>query len=207
MVRVQVADHGVEVGRVEVRWGAEGAVAEIQQQAEVASVVLGAHEVGRGGRVRAGEGAGAPDDGQPHAGHLLEGAGPPRSPGRAAREVRELVGVARRQPLVRGLGQVVGAQRAEVGQDAEDILGGLLGAGDEGHAVAHDVGDDAGQQRVVRAAEDEGVDAPRRDRLEVLVGHPQQLRPAGDAGLDELDEPGQGWLDTSTCGAAANAST
>ena len=60
----------------------------------------------------------------------------------------------------------------------------------------------------MRAAEDEGVDAGRRDRVEVVVGDAEQLVAAGDARLDELDEPRAGLrVITVICGAAANASS
>ena len=74
-------------------------------------------------------------------------------------------------------------------------------------SLAHDVRDDAGEQRVVRAAEDQRVDAGRAHRVEVLVRDLQQLRPAGDALLDELDEPRAGLGGELSCGAAANASS
>ena len=68
VVRVQMGDeHGIEVRGVEVALqGPQRAAAEVEQQVVVAAVVLGPHQVGRGGRVRAGEGPGAPDDGEPH---------------------------------------------------------------------------------------------------------------------------------------------
>src|SRR4029079_13315257 len=55
-------------------------------------------------------------------------------------------------------------------------------------AVAHHVGDDAGQQRVVGAAEDQGVHVGPDQRGEALVGGGQQVVATGHSGLDEVDE-------------------
>ena len=59
----------------------------------------------------------------------------------------------------------------------------------QGDLVAHHVGDDARQQRVVRAAEDQRVDVGRDQRVEVLVRDADQLVAARDPCLDEVDEP------------------
>ncbi len=69
--------------------------------------------------------------------------------------------------------QVGGAQQVVLDERAVDVARGLLGAGDERDVRAHHVLDRGGQQRVVRAAEHEGVDVrvaaaaagtPRRPR-------------------------------------------
>ena len=69
-----------------------------------------------------------------------------------------------------------------------DVLGGLLRAGDQRDVVAEHVGDHAGQQRVVGAAEDQGVDLLLQQRVEVLVRRGEQVGPGGLARLHELDE-------------------
>ena len=58
--------------------------------------------------------------------------------------------------------------------------------------LPHDQGDDAGEQRVVGAAQDQGVHTGVLERLQVLLGGGQQLRPGGDPCLDELHEPRAG---------------
>ena len=87
-----------------------------------------------------------------------------------------------------GAGRSSGRSRPALGQYAVDVLGALLRAADEGDVVTHHVRDDAGQQRVVGAAEDQGVDAGLDQRVEVLVGGGQQLRTRRHAGLDEVHE-------------------
>ena len=77
-------------------------------------------------------------------------------------------------------------------EGAVHVERGLLGARDEGHVVAHHVLDRRRHQRVVRAAEHERVDVGGLERREVLLGDREELRPARDAGLDELDEPRAG---------------
>ncbi len=77
-------------------------------------------------------------------------------------------------------------------QRAVDVLRALLGAADEGDAVAHHQRDRAGEQRVVGAPEDQGVDAGLGEGVEVVVGDGLELRPTGDPLLDELDEAGAG---------------
>jgi hypothetical protein len=56
-------------------------------------------------------------------------------------------------------------------------------------SLAHDIGDDAGEQRIVRAAQDEGVDLGVLQGREVVPGDLEQLLATGDPALDELDEP------------------
>ena len=66
----------------------------------------------------------------------------------------------------------------QVGTDEQlvDVLGALLGAADQGDAVADDVGDHAGEQRVVGAAEDQGVDARPRPAGRGSRGRPRAAR-------------------------------
>ena len=80
-------------------------------------------------------------------------------------------------------------QQPAVGEHPVDVLGGLLGRGDESHRLAHHVLNDPGEQRVVGAAEDEGVDPAGADRVEVVVGDPDEFGATGDPLLDELDKP------------------
>ena len=84
------------------------------------------------------------------------------------------------------------AHQVAADEQLVDVLGALLRAADQRDVVTDDVGDDAGEQRVVRAAEDQGVDPGRDQRVEVVVGDREQLVAAGDAVLDEVDEPGAG---------------
>ncbi len=73
-----------------------------------------------------------------------------------------------------------------------DVLGGLGVAGDERDIRSHDVADRALEERIVRAAEHEGVDAGVPERREVVLGHGEELGRIGDAGLHEVDEPRAG---------------
>src|SRR5699024_283236 len=98
-------------------------------------------------------------------------------------------GLAGAQEAVPGRGYAVATSQVTGHQGGVHVLGGLFGAGDQGDRIAHHVLDDGGQQRVVRAAQYEGVDIGGQDRREVLPGHGQQFGPAGDAALDELHEP------------------
>ena len=102
---------------------------------------------------------------------------------------------------------VVGAQQVALGQHPVDLLGGLLGAGHQRHRVAHDDRQQPGEQRVVRAAEHERVDAGGVQRRQVGLGQAEQLPAAGDPALDELGERGQAALGDRDAGAAANASS
>src|SRR5674476_1354526 len=49
-----------------------------------------------------------------------------------------------------------------------DVLGGLLGTGDEGDIITHDVGQDTGEQRIMSAAKDEGVNPLVDERLQII---------------------------------------
>ena len=105
-------------------------------------------------------------------------------------DLLELGRVSGRLEGVRRLAAV--AHQARAGEQLVDVLGALLGAADQGDPVTHDVGDHAGEERVVGAAEDQGVDAVGDQRVEVAVGHVEQLVAAGHALLDEVDEPRTG---------------
>ena len=99
----------------------------------------------------------------------------------------ELAGVAGRDEVVfRRCGR--GPLQAPAGQRAVDVLGGFLGAGHQGDIFAHDIGDHARQERVVRAAQNHGVHARRLERFEVLPRHSEQFRARGDARLHVADE-------------------
>ena len=77
VVGVQVAEHdGVEVvGRHVALERPEGAAAEVEQEVPGAPVDLVLHQVGRRGRLGAGEGPGAADDRDPHAGSAVTACG------------------------------------------------------------------------------------------------------------------------------------
>src|SRR5579884_2867817 len=75
-----------------------------------------------------------------------------------------------------------------LGELCGDLPGGLLGRVHERHAVAHHRGDDRPQQRVVRAAENEGVDAAVAEAREVGFGHGPRHRALRPAFLGEGDE-------------------
>jgi len=104
--------------------------------------------------------------------------------------VLELVGCAGGQEGVRRL--ALGAHQVAADQELVDVLGALLRTADEGHLVADDVGDHAGEQRVVGAAEDQGVDVCSDQRVEVVVRDREQLVTTGHPRLDEVDEPRAG---------------
>src|SRR3954449_10526808 len=70
-------------------------------------------------------------------------------------------------------------------QHPDQVLRRLVGAGDEGDLrPEHDL-QDPGEQRVVRAAQHQGVDAGALQRLQVALGEPEHLAPAGHPALDE----------------------
>jgi hypothetical protein len=101
--------------------------------------------------------------------------------------VLEVVGRPRGEEAVRRV--TTGAHQVTRCEQPVDVLRAFLGAADQGDPVAHHVGDDAGQQRVVRAAQDHGVHVGLDQRVEVLVRHREELVTAGHPGLDELHEP------------------
>jgi hypothetical protein len=86
----------------------------------------------------------------------------------------------------------VGGVQVGLGQLGEDAAGGPLGRVDQEHVRAHQVADDPGEQRVVGAAEDQGVDLGGQQRGQVAAGQVQDLRAGGLAPLHVLDEPGAG---------------
>ena len=75
-----------------------------------------------------------------------------------------------------------------VEQFAVHVLRGLIRGGNQGDVLTHNVGNHAGQQRVVGTAEHEGVHAGILERLQVLAGGLQQLGAGGNALLHELHE-------------------
>ena len=95
-------------------------------------------------------------------------------------------------PVVRkrcsGGGPPVPRCEPRLDEQAIDVLGSLVSARHQGDGLAEDVRHHAGEQRVVGAAEDQGVDASIAKRVEVAVRGGQQLGTAGDPGLDEVDE-------------------
>ena len=187
VVGVQVGEHRRRRGRRATGTAAAAPSAPLPRSSrrfQVRPVGVVLHEVGRRGRLRAGERPGAADDGDPHRQRRRDGlrgavnTGPSLEPTPRKRRASaaELLGVAGGGEAVVGRREVVGAQQVGVGEHPVDVLGGLLGRGDQRDAVAHDVGDDGGEQRVVRAAEHQGVDAALAQRVEVLVGDPDAAR-------------------------------
>ena len=75
-----------------------------------------------------------------------------------------------------------------VEQFAVYILGGLIRGGNKGDVLAHDVGNHAGQQRVVGASEHERVDPGILEGLQVLASGLQQFGAGGNALLHKLHE-------------------
>src|SRR5438105_2093097 len=78
------------------------------------------------------------------------------------------------------------------GQRLSDLARRLLGAEDEGDAAAEDPLEDRPDERVVRAAEDDGVDAGRLQRVRVLPHRVGRLRGEGIVALDQRHEPRAG---------------
>ena len=74
-------------------------------------------------------------------------------------EPGERLRIAGGQELVRRRRGGAGGEQVELGEPAVDVLGGLVGAGHQGHLIAHHQRQRAGQQRVVGAAEHQGVQA------------------------------------------------
>ena len=79
-------------------------------------------------------------------------------------------------------------QQATLGEHPVDVTSGLISTGDQRDLVAHHVRDDAGEQRVVGAPEDEGVDARLTQGVEIPVCSGQHLWAAGEPLFDVLDE-------------------
>ena len=74
------------------------------------------------------------------------------------------------------------------GEPAVDVPGRLVRGGDEGDALPHRVGDRPGQEGVVGAPEDEGVDPFLADGAQVALGDLLDLRAGRDPLLDQFDE-------------------
>ena len=91
---------------------------------------------------------------------------------------------------------------------AVDVGGGLLGAGHQPHLRTHHVLDRRRHQRVVRAAEHEGVDVRLDERREVLLRRPRtaRARSSSPASTNSTNR-GQAVVNRSSPDAAANASS
>ena len=84
------------------------------------------------------------------------------------------------------------ACQAVVLEQRPDLERRLVGRGDQHHVAAHHVADRAGEERVVRAAEQQRVDAGPAHRVEQPLGQHPHLVAVDLVPLDELDEPGAG---------------
>ena len=100
----------------------------------------------------------------------------------------------------------VGAQQIELGEHPQQVLGCLLCARHQRDLVSHRQLDQSGQHRVVGTPQHQSVDPGALQRLQIALGQPQHLPAAGDAALNEVDEPGQATPVISASRAAANAS-
>ena len=85
-------------------------------------------------------------------------------------------------------GLVVHAQQVVLGQHPVGLTRGLVRTGDQGHGVAHDETDEAGQERIVGAAQHHRVDLGLLEWLQIGLCQAQQLRTGGDAALHVVDE-------------------
>ena len=85
-------------------------------------------------------------------------------------------------------GRLDGAGQARGDQQGAQREGGLVGRRDQHDVGAHDIGDDPGQVRVVRAAEQQRVDRGLADRRQQPLGQHRHLVARRDASFDELDE-------------------
>lgn len=92
-------------------------------------------------------------------------------------------------------------------QSAVDILGGLLRAGHQRDLVAQDVGDHSGQQRVVRAAQDQGVDALGDQGSRYSCAAAWSSGPLVMPRSTYSTNNGHTWVWRLICGAAAKASS
>src|SRR5690606_1198422 len=104
-----------------------------------------------------------------------------------ASEPGEESGVAGGTEAVPGGGVATGRQAAVV-QDAVDVLGRLVRAGHQRHPVARDVGDGAGEQWVVGAAQDERVASGVLDGLQVAADDLDELAAHRLAAFDVLHQ-------------------
>ena len=86
----------------------------------------------------------------------------------------------------------MGTQQVKLGEHAEEILRGLLGAGHQCHGLTHRQLDQPRQQRVVGAAQHQRVHAGALQWLQITLCEAKHLPPAGDAALHEVDEPRTG---------------
>ena len=105
---------------------------------------------------------------------------------------------------------VVRAQQAELAEHPRRAERRLVGRADQRDVGPIDVADHPGEERVVRAAEQQGVDVGGRDRGEQPLGEHRHLVAGRLAALDELDEAGArraGRADTSRPATIAACST
>ena len=87
-----------------------------------------------------------------------------------------------------GAGPSDGPGQGRPVEQRSHLEGGLVGRRHQHDVAAHHVADRAGQERVVRAAEQQGVDLGVDDRGQQPLGQHVHLVAAGLAPLDELDE-------------------
>src|SRR5919202_6497662 len=83
---------------------------------------------------------------------------------------------------------------AAAGEYASYLQGGLSGGGDQTNFGAEDTVDGCGDQRVVRASEDDHVYVLLFEGSEILPGGVLELRAVYDAALYERDEAGRSLL-------------
>ena len=151
----------------------------------VADEVAAARAVGRRVAARAAEDG----EGQSHATALTSSSSGPSSWRPSRRNTSTSPEDSKRWrpgPAVGRSGQV---ELAEQGPHPER---GLVGRVDQHDVAAHDVADRAGEERVVGAAEQQGVDGGVDQRGEQPLGEHVDLVGVGLAPLDELDEAGAG---------------
>ena len=85
---------------------------------------------------------------------------------------------------------VVGESQS--GQRRVCVLGALFCAGNQAYRITKHIGDHAGEQWVVRATQDQRVDAGNPQRVEVAPCAGEEFRAARDSRLDEANEPRAG---------------
>src|SRR2546423_393711 len=116
-------------------------------------------------------------------------------PEEAVTELFELLRIAARNEPVLGR-QVARPEHLPPRQFAEDVDGALLVALDEYHVAAHHVLDDAPQQWVMRAAQDQRIDFAFDQRRQVLLCDALHLGACRLAALDQFYEKRTGvWIE------------
>ena len=108
----------------------------------------------------------------------------------AAAEVAERLHVATGQEAVAARRPSWAGAAGRAHRAARRAEGGLVGGADQRDVGAHDVADHAAEERIVGAAEQQGVDVGRHHRGEEALGEHGHLVAAGLAAFDELDEAG-----------------